>query len=246
MSKTTRGTPFWNKPGKDIAPGDVFPALVLPAAIPPISTLKKSGLNLPAKHAQQHLWERHALDPVDPPPEILDPSGMEIACRGRMSFAMFLTWGSDIDADLSALAGGKKPAGRVWLAAPVENMEKLSADKKYMQPNGEQLSDRDVVKMNANHNRFYLPPFPSASGEHLGRYVDFKKIAPAGIQAFIQLKHNRAASLTNDALNDMFHHLCWHFTRAEIFFHAITCVHCGGETPLDIRFSGQEIEDNPL
>jgi hypothetical protein len=62
----------------------------------------------------------------------------------------------------------------------------------------------------------------------------------------MQVKDNRAASLTNDALNDMLHHLCWHFTRAEIFFHPITCVHCGEQTPLDIRFNGQEIEDNPL
>jgi hypothetical protein len=98
---------------------------------------------------------------------------MEIVSRGRMSFAMFLTWGSDVDADMKALLSGKKPAGRVWLAAPIDNLEKLQAEQKYKQPDGTQLSDRDVVKMNANHNRFYLPPLPSDTEAHLGRYVDF-------------------------------------------------------------------------
>jgi hypothetical protein len=246
MSKTSRGTSFWNKPGKDIAPGDIFPGIILPTLIPPVRHLKKSGVNASAKYTQQQLWEMHPVDPDAPPPGLADPGGAEVVSRARISLAMFLNWGSDVDADLVALAKGKKPAGRVWLAAPVENLDKLQDEKKHEQPDGAKLSDRDVVRINANYNRFFLPPFPGDPPGHMGRFVDFKKVAPVGVQSFIDAKDNRLAAVSRDALNDMFHHLCWHFTRAEIFFHPITCVHCGGITPIDVRFKGQDIPDDPL
>jgi hypothetical protein len=246
MSKTTRGTPFWNKPGKDIGPGDVFPGVILPFLIPPVRSLKKSGVNPPAKYTQQQLWEMHEVDTASPPLAIMEPGGTDVVSRARLSPVMFLSWGSDVDADMGALQQGKKPAGRAWLAAPVDNLEKLSDDKKYQQADGSVLSDRDAVRMNSNVNRFYLPPFPSDAAGHLGRYVDFKKISPVGLQSFIDLKEKRIAGLTTDALNDMFHHLCWHFTRAELFFHPITCLHCGEIIPIDVRFHGQDVQDDPL
>ncbi len=158
---------------------------------------------------------------------------------------MFLTWGSDVDSDIAAANQSGKPGGRVWLAAPIHELSSLSDEKKYERPDGTKLSDRDVVRLQNNFNRFYIPPFPSDDSNHLGRYVDFKKIAPVGIRAFLDGMDKRIAGVTLDALNDLYHHLCWHLTRAEIFFHPITCTHCGYPTRQDIRFEGQNIVDDP-
>ncbi|HLW52947.1 MAG TPA: hypothetical protein VKW06_08890 [Candidatus Angelobacter sp.] len=206
----------------------------------------KIGFNVPKQYTQREIRELHPVDPAQPAKELTDTKGADVASRARSSLAVFLTWGSDVDADLTALADGRKPGGRVWLAAPVNDLAQLQDEKKHVREDGTRLSDRDVVQMNANHNRFYLPPFPSDPAGHLGRYIDFKKIAPVGVQVFIDGKSSRIAGLTEDALNDFFHHLCWHFTRAEIFFHPVRCIHCGELTPLDITFEGQKIEDDPL
>jgi len=130
MSKTTRGTPFWNKPGKDIAPGDVFPLITLPFLVSPVRSLKKSPVNPPAKYTQRQLWEMHEVDPANPPDGLAGPGGAEVVSKARITMCMFLTWGSDVDSDITAAQQSGKPGGRVWVAAPIHELGTLSDEKK--------------------------------------------------------------------------------------------------------------------
>jgi hypothetical protein len=154
---------------------------------------------------------------------------------------MFLTYGSEVDSDLSAIRQKGKAGSKIWLAAPAFCIADLPDH-----PVGHDARRiRDIVKANESGHTFYLERFPSDSPEHLGYYVEFRRICPIGVQFFLDAKPDRVATLMPLSKNAMYHQMMWFWTRFELFFHPLKCKSCGTDVQLDVRVEGQNVEVDP-
>lgn len=243
MSTSSRGSPFWREPGEYISPGDVYPQVPVSYLVPPLRVIRRYSQNLKQKFDKK-LYTLHAFGEPDLTHTLQQKGGDETVSKSRLELGVLLSWGSEIAQDLKSYEQRGKAGGKTWLAAPVFDLGELPDEKKRTaEETGQLLSDRDVVRLNTSSHTFYLPSFPGDPPDHLGRYVEFRKICPVGIEFFTQSANDRIATLTPDAKNDMYHQLMWFLTRKELFFHPIACPNCGGEVPLDLEMEGQEVDE---
>src|SRR5688572_1283419 len=224
MSISSRGTPFWGKVTKYISPGDIFPDVPFACAKHPLRIIRKSDWNPPPGRRQDiYYLVNPASEAPKPPSKLTAKEGDDAEGIARLLPAMFLSWGSEVEDDQRNIERTGRVGGRVWVAAPVYDLSDLPDDKKYNHPEtGALVSMRELVKENRTHHAFYLPPLPTETN-HLGRYVDFKRIAHVRVAYFLDNVGRRIATLMPDALNDMYHQLIRFFTRAEIFLHTLKC-----------------------
>src|SRR5258708_6328025 len=124
MSKSSRGTPFWGKPKeKVLAPGDVFPDIAFTTASHPLQLVVKADVS---PKAGERAGRFNLQDVPQITPEIHKSIESElVASKARASYAMLLTWGSDIDRDLEAIKEKGKPGPRAWLAAAVYDLSAM-------------------------------------------------------------------------------------------------------------------------
>ena len=240
--------PFYARPTDLISPGDIFPEIPISISVPPIKVVRKSKFTAPAKFGSQDLRRIYTL-PQDAASladlRIRTKAGEETLATTRVGLAMFLSWGSQVEADERDLRLKGKAQNKGWLAAPVFDLYDIPEEAVIEDPEThQQLKIRDVVRANASHNYFYLPSFP-ASQDQKEYYVDFRKICAVGINFFIETKTARIATLSVESLNDLFSRLMWFFTRAEYFFRPIECPICKQNVPIDIRFEGQNVNAEP-
>lgn len=244
MSTSSRGTPFWREPGGLISPGDVYPQVPASYLPYPLTLIKRYSQNLKPKFdTKLYTIATFGTDPVLK--HTLDqPGGDDTVSRSRLAAGMLLSWGSEIEADLRSYQARGKAKGMTWLTAPIFDLSTIQDQKKYRnEETGEELSDRDIVRLNQNSHTFYLPPFASDPQAHLGRYLELRRMCPVGIEFFLEAKGARMATLTPEAKNDMYHQLMGFLTRKKLFFHPIACPECGAQVPLDLEMEGQEIDE---
>lgn len=239
--------PFYAHPTPQVSPGDIFPEIPISASVHPLRILRKSKLNPPAKFGPQDL--RRVFTIPDDQTLVQDlhligKQGEEAIVTTRMRPAMFLSWGSQVEADERDASQAKKTSGKAWLAAPIYSLGDIPEQAVIQDPEThEEINVRDVVRTNRSHNYFYLPPFPSSEGaEH---YVDFRKIQPVAMSFFTATASARLVTLTEDSLNLLFSRLMWFFTRAEYFFQPLKCGNCGQMVAVDVRFEGQNLNAEP-
>jgi hypothetical protein len=240
--------PFYAHPTAPISPGDIFPSIPISISVPPIKVARKSKYSPPARVGPQDLRRIYAL-PADadkvPDLHLEAKGGEETLATTRIGLAMFLSWGSQVEADERDLAETGKAKMKGWLAAPIYSLQNIPENASIEDPDTHvQISMRHVVRENLSNNYFYLPPFPGASDSR-EYYVDFRKISAVGIRFFIDNKGARIATLAEESLNLLFSRLMWFFTRAEYFFQTIQCGGCGKPVPVDIRFEGQNFDAEP-
>lgn len=240
--------PFYAHPTSLISPGDVFPDIPVSISIPPLRVVRKSKFVPKAKFGPQDLRRIYTL-PTDAG-EINDlkigtKHGEETIAATRQGLAMFLSWGSQVEADEREIEKSGDPQRKGWIAAPIYSLASVPPSAVIEDPDThERISIRDVVKRNGSHNYFYLPPFPDGSDVE-GHYVDFRKISSVGTGFFTSRRDHRLVTLTPESLNLLFSKLMWFFTRAEYFFEPIQCSNCGAEVAIDIRFEGQNLDADP-
>jgi len=235
--------PFYAHPTELISPGDVFPDIPVTVSVPPTKILRKSNFNPKAKFGPQDL--RRAFTLPDEAKQLgatsIDaPAGEETVAHTRIGLAMFLSWGSQVEADERDVAANGDKGRKRWLAAPIYPLRDIPESAVIEDPDSkERISIREIVRMNASHHYFYLPPFPETA-DAAGYYVDFRKISSVGMGYFTGARGKRLAALTEESLNLLFSRLMWFFTRAEYFFQPVRCS-CGLEVAIDVRFEGQNI-----
>lgn len=240
--------PFYAHPTDLVSPGDLFPEIPIAICVPPLKIARKSKYNAPAKFGPQDLRRIYSV-PGDGS-ELKDlklstKHGEESLAWTRVGPVIFLSWGSQVEADERELRIKGKPQNKGWLAAPIYKLDDIPHDATIEDPEtNERINIRTVVRNNASHNYFYLPPMPDFRGGE-EYYVDFRKINAVGISFFLDSKSKRIASLSEESLNLLFSRLMWFFTRAEYFFRPIRCLNCGEELAVDIRFEGQNFEAEP-
>lgn len=240
--------PFYAHPTTLISPGDIFPSIPMCICVPPIKVARKSKYNPPARVGRQDLRRIYILpdDTGNIPDLHLETKEGEVTlATTRVGPAMFLSWGSQVEADERDLAQAGKTKTKGWLAAPIYSLHDIPETASIEDPDThEKINMRQVVRENLSNNYFYLPPFPGGS-DPKERYVDFRKISSVGIRFFIDNKAARVAALSEDSLNLLFSRLMWFFTRAEYFFQTIHCSACGKPVPVDVRFEGQNFGAEP-
>jgi hypothetical protein len=165
---------------------------------------------------------------------ILDAAGEQILVAAKMSRAVFLTWGSEVEDDERSGKVEKKE----WLIAPILPILP-EAYKQRISPTGETMAD--AIKGNKSARCFYVP---NLIGEAVGDYyVDFRKICP--IAAGHVRKIARTWRFSPNALNDFYHQLIWFFTRRKVFFEPLECHACGAKVDLNLIFEGQPLDPEP-
>jgi len=239
---------FYARPTPLVSPGDIFPGIPTSGMYAPLRILRKSKLNPPRKFGPQDL-RRVFIIPDEaglvPDLRLETKQGEEGIAATRVGPVVFLSWGSQVEADERDIATAQRPKGKVWLAAPVFSMMDIPEQAMIEDPEThERINIRAVVRANQSHNYFYLPPLPTreTGGE---QYVDFRKIQPIGISFFRDAKASRVATLTEESLNLLFSRLMWFFTRAEYFFRPIACGHCGEPVAITPHFEGQNLDADP-
>jgi hypothetical protein len=245
MSTNSQNAAFWAHPDPDeIAPGDIFPDIPFSISPYPTRIIRKYRQNLSPKHAQNlhQLFDYPAeAASVVPAPQLTSRGGDKSSTTTRLCTGIFLTYGSEVDADLADIQRKGKAGGRVWLAAPAFNIADLPD-----QPAGnDSRTLRDIIKANESGHTFYLERFPSDPPEHLGYYVEFRRVCPVGVQFFLDAKTKRLATLMPMSKNAMYHQMMWFWTRFELFFHPLKCKTCGTDVQLDVRIEGQNIDVDP-
>jgi len=242
---------FYARPTRLISPGDIFPEIPITVPVPPLRVARKSSFSPKAKFGPQDLRRIYTLPddgPLLPNLKLGTKAGEETLTPTRVGMAMFLSWGSQVEADERDVRQSSDPKRKSWLCAPIYNLHDVpeSAVLKDAET-GEEISIRNVVRNNLSHNYFYLPPYPTngAGTQETEHYVDFRKICSVGIGYFTSSRDRRLAALCEGSLNSLFSRLMWFFTRAEYFFHPVVCKTCGLEVPIDIRFEGQNLDAEP-
>jgi hypothetical protein len=240
--------PFYAHASPLISPGDIFPEIPISVSVPPLRVVRKSKFSPKAKFGPQDIRRIFTL-PQDiealTEPKLKTQVGEETLTTTRVGLAMFLSWGSQVEADERDIARRGDPRRKGWLAAPVYRLQDIPETAVLEDPEThERILIRDVVRNNSSHNYFYLPPFPSSkSAEEY--YVDFRKISSVGMAYFTSGKNGRLVALTEESLNMLFSRLMWFFTRAEYFFQPVRCKTCGVNVPIDVRFEGQNLDAEP-
>src|SRR4051794_37204263 len=207
MSTNSQSGVFWAHPDPDeIAPGDIFPNIPFSISPHPTRIIRKYRQNLPPKYAQNlHQLFEHPAETasVAPPARLTVAGGDDSVATTRVCMGMFLTYGSEVDSDLSAIRQKGKAGSKIWLAAPAFCIADLPDH-----PVGHDARRiRDIVKANESGHTFYLERFPSDSPEHLGYYVEFRRICPIGVQFFLDAKPDRVATLMPLSKNAMYHQM---------------------------------------
>lgn len=233
--------PFYEKAGSLISPGDVFSPLPYIRVPKPLRVARKVRYSLPRTFKLQgELREILELGKHAPDPDFnFSPPGEEILANAKMSMAVFLTWGSEVEDDQRRGKLHKKD----WLIAPVFPLAGLEELKVVDARSGETFNMAEAARAGRSPRFFALRPFPGE--ESPGYYVDFRKICPLAANHFQDVP--RQWRLAPAALNDFYHQLIWFLTRREIFFRPISCPNCGQSVDLGVVFEGQptEPEDEP-
>jgi hypothetical protein len=240
--------PFYAHPTGYLSPGDVFPAIPFTTQIAPIKIARSAGYNPPAGRGPADFRRIYTL-PDDAEHcsnnRIETPEGEETLASTRVSKAIFLTWGSQVESTERRIAA---PNGRIgkqgWLAAPVYNLNDIPAGSATEDPEThERVPLRDLIRQGRARDNFYLPPFPNNPEEH-DHYVELRKITYIGVQFFRAAQPERIVTLTMETLNELYSHLLWSLTRAELFFRPVVC-ECGRPVKIDTRFHGQNFDAEP-
>jgi len=239
---------FYAHPTDLISPGDVFPKIPVSISVPPLRIARKSKFSPPAKFGPQELRRIYTI-PEDSKQladlRIEEKQGEETLVTTRVGPVLFLSWGSQVEGDERDIMRKGKAQNKGWLGAPIYSLHDVPEQATIEDPDThESIPIRAVIRDNASHNYFYLPPFPgTADGKE--HYVDFRKISVVGVEFFRNSRSSRLATLSEETLNLLFSRLMWFFTRAEYFFRPISCVNCGERVPIDIRFEGQNLDAEP-
>jgi hypothetical protein len=227
---------FFEPCGSLISPGDILdklPPVKLPATI---RIARKWSQNLPAKYrVRGELHEVMQLgNDLSMEDSLLDAAGEQVLVAAKMSRAVFLTWGSEVEDDERSGKVDKKD----WLIAPILPIPP-DAYKQKIPATGETMAD--AIKGNKSARCFYVP---SLSSEEPGDYyVDFRRICP--IAAGHVRKITRNWRFSPSALNDFYHQLIWFFTRKRVFFEPLECHSCGAKVDLNLIFEGQPLDPEP-
>ena len=233
--------PFYAHPAAQISPGDIFAEIPFAVSVAPTKVARNPGYNPKVGRGPADFRQIYTL-----PGDVLLNSklatqqGEEILGNARVSKALFLSWGSEVDTILRAIGRSGRIGKRAWLAAPVYKLDDIPAGNTEEDPEThEQTPIRDLIRRGNVRDCFYLPPFPGQPpAEH---YADLRKITPVGVQYFLEGIPQRIATLTEGSLNEMFSQLLWSLTRVELFFRPIQC-ECGRQVPIDVRFHGQNLD----
>ena len=246
MITNSRGTPFWGKPTPFITPGDVFPEIPFSAAAHPVQLVKKSPISPKAGYRTNY---NVYIFPDEASRLQVDPSKQgqhDLLAQGRITKAMFLSWGSEVEDDLRSIAQSGRTGGKTWIAAPIYQVSELPTDRTFAAPETEAfVSMREIVMSNRTHHCFYLKPLPNAPSDDLGWYVDFRRIGAVRVDHFIAQKDRRLATLMGDTRSELFQQLLLFFTRARLFFGPIMCDKCGTPLNLDMPIEDQNEEAEP-
>jgi hypothetical protein len=239
MSINSRGTPFWGIATDLISPGDIFPAIPFGAADFPIQIIRKGYTPKPGYSQPYNLFE-HPSQTGSKGSKLSLQGGDDVVAVARISKALFLSWGSEVEEDIRNYEQSGRFGGRAWLAAPVFELSEIPDGEVHRHPEGtKEVSMRQIIAENLTDHCFFLPRLPKDPKNHLGRYADFRKMQAVRMAHFVE-SGQREATLMPDSYNDMLHQLFRFFSRADVFLHPIDCPHCGGTVTLDVnRFEGQ-------
>jgi len=221
-----------------ISPGDIFDSLPYARIPKPLRVAKKVTVGLPPRVQAKIRGElREILDvTIEDSKTGFDFSGQgeEILSRAKISKAIFLTWGSEVDAD----TGDGKLDRKDWLIAPLFPLKDQEGKRIQKRSSGEIIDFAEAIKAGKSPRYFPLQPIPGEDGDLY--YADFKKVCPVAASHFMDLP--RKWQLAGPALNDFYSHFLWFFTRKKIFFAPISCTGCGREVDLGITFEGQQLD----
>lgn len=229
---------FYEKAGRLISPGDIFAKLPYIRVPKPLKVARKPRFTLPKKLKPRIQGElREILEPGkhDPdPPFNFDSPGEEILSNAKMSKAIFLTWGSEVESD----ERNKNLHRKDWLIAPLFPLAAFEGKEITDPRSGGTINLAEAIRAGKSAKYFPLQPFPDE--ESRGYYVDFRKLFPLVATHFSELP--RQWRLAPAALNDFYSQLLWFFTRKKIFFGTIPCPSCGNQVDLGVTFEGQPID----
>jgi hypothetical protein len=236
---------FYAHPTPQISPGDIFPSIPFSVLVSPLKIARNEGYT-PAKGRGPADFRRIFTLPNDQTQinnlRIDTTQGEETVSTTRSGMALFLTWGSEVESTERRIAGNNGKAGkRSWLAAPIYRLHDIPATSTEIDPDtNESVPMRDLIRSGKARDNFFLPPFPGRPPEE-EYYAELRKITPIGVEFFQQSQGSRLATLTMESLNEMYSHLLWSLTRAELFFRPIRC-ECGRDVPVDVRIHGQNTD----
>lgn len=228
--------PFYEPCGSLISPGDILdrlPPVKLPSSI---RIARRWSYNLPGRYrVKGELHEVLELGKdLDPRDSGLGAAGEVVLVRTRLSRAIFLTWGSEVEDDERS----GKVDKRDWLIVPVLS---ITPEHQRQKIRDTEESVADAIRANRSARFFYVPSLPDEpAGEY---YVDFRRICPVAAGHVRQIV--RSWRLSAGALNDLYHQLIWFFTRKRVFFEPLKCGACGAGVDLNVIFEGQPVNPDP-
>lgn len=226
----------YDRAGSLVTPGDLFENMAYYRVRYPFKVVRKYAKNLPAKlQTGRELKEVFEVGKEAPrPPLNFSPPGEEAIGNLKFARAIFLTWGSEVDSDIR----DGNVASRDWHIAPVFPLADL-AKHKTIDESGNSIYVSDAIMQGKSPKYFPLPPNPDEPSPEW-RYVDFRRICL--VPAVYVSASTRSWRLGAPALNGLYVHLMWFFTRKKIFFSLIKCPSCGNELSRDEAFEGQKLE----
>lgn len=234
-------------PSALLSPGDIFLEIPFSVGIAPLKVARRSGWNPPAGRGPADFRRIFTLpqDRADLQNNMLSAAqGEDALAHTRVTKALFLTWGSEVESTLRTISRQGRIGNRTWLAAPIYALDQIPEASTEVDPDsGERVPLRQLIRAGKARDAFYLPPFPGhpSTEEH---YAELRKITSIGVQYFLDGMATRLATLTVDTLNEMYSQLLWSLTRAELFFRPVRC-ECGRDVPIDVRFHGQNFDAEP-
>jgi hypothetical protein len=228
---------FYDRAGQLLSPGDIFDRLPYIRLSKPLKVARKPRVTLPARLKQKITGELREIFEVgkhEPTPSFaFESKGEEILSNARMSKAIFLTWGSEVEHDERSSNLHRKD----WLIAPVFPLNPLEGKQITDAHSGKTMDRADVIRAGKSPRYFPLQPLPDQDSHEY--YVDFRKILPLAATHFQSLP--RSWRLAPRALNDFYSQLLWFFTRKKLFFGPVECSSCGKPVDLGITFEGQPV-----
>jgi hypothetical protein len=239
--------PFYAHATPQISPGDIFPSIPFPVVVHPLKIARNEGYTPRAGRGPAEFRRIHTI-PGDEATitnlTLATTQGEETLARTRVGMALFLTWGSEVESTERRIAQNGRVGKRSWLAAPVYRLQEIPEGNTEVDPDtNEQVPLRELIRRGKARDTFHLPPFPGRP-EDEEHYAELRKITSVGVEFFTREKDARIATLTMEELNNMYSHLLWSLTRAQLFFQPVRC-DCGKQVPIDIRFHGQNFDAEP-
>jgi hypothetical protein len=227
---------FYEPCGSLISPGDILDKLP-PVKLPPtFRVARKWSQSLPPKYRVR--GELHEVMEIGKDlsveDSLLNGAGEKILVAAKTSRVVFLTWGSEVEAD----ERGGKVDKKFWLVAPILVIPPEAYQQK-ISAAGETTAD--AIRGNKSPRCFYIPSLPGeATGDY---YVDFSKICPVAAGHVRKIARNWRFSPYS--LNDFYHQLIWFFTRKKVFFGPVECHACGAGVDMNLIFEGQPLDPEP-